>query len=79
MRGILISLFLVSIFSSCTTRPVTPSRDSRRTIDTMYQQKIIVLKPHMDSICTHVYDSLYTLAIDSILSVRRNEMNELVQ
>jgi hypothetical protein len=33
----------------------------------------------MDSICAGMYDSLYTVAVDSILNIRQQEMNELVK
>jgi hypothetical protein len=75
-----ILFFLAGFFLlACTTRPVTPSRASRRAIDTIYQQKVLALQPHLDSMCTLLQDSIYTLAIDSILTERREEMNELVK
>jgi hypothetical protein len=68
-------LFLVS----CTNRPVSPSKASRRAIDTIFQQKLIAIQPGMDSICAHVKDSIYNVAVDSILEERMLEMNELVE
>lgn len=64
---------------SCTNRPVSPSKASRRAIDTIFQLKVIALQPKMDSICTHVKDSIYKVAVDSILEERMAEMNELVE
>ena len=64
---------------SCTTRPVSPSKASRRAIDTIYQARIIALQPKIDSMCKIVHDSIYTLAVDSILNERRMEINELVE
>ena len=64
---------------SCTKRPVSPSKASRRAIDTIFQKEIIVLQPHIDSLCSRLQDSIYPLAVDSILNERRMEMNILVE
>lgn len=64
---------------SCTKRPVSPSKASRRAIDTIYQQKIIAIQPEIDSICAHLHDSIYTVAVDSIMKERTSEMIELVK
>ena len=75
-----VALLLCIIFmASCTTRNVTPTRASRRAIDTIFQQKVLVLQPQMDSICTQLHDSIYTVAVDSIMSERRIEMTNLVK
>lgn len=79
MRSFILCALFFLIMISCTNRPVTPTRNSRRTIDTLYQQKILVIQPKMDSMCAHLYDSLYSAAVDSILNVRKMEMNELVK
>ena len=74
-----IVLICVVFLCSCTTRIVTPSRASRRAIDTIYQQRIVVLQPHMDSMCALFSDSLYVVAVDSILTQRTREMSDLVK
>jgi hypothetical protein len=79
MRQMAMWLVLVLSLPSCTTRSVTPTRNSRITIDTIYQQKIIALQPAMDSLCKQLHDSLYAASVDSILSIRNLEMNELVK
>lgn len=79
MRLLLLLLISGICFSSCTKRHVTPTKDSRRAIDTIYQHKILVLKPELDSMCAWVYDSLYPLAVDSILRERQQEMDALVK
>lgn len=71
--------FTILFIISCTNRPVSPSKASRRAIDTIFQQKVIALQPTMDSICTHVKDSIYKVAVDSIFEERMAEMNELVE
>ena len=78
MRSVI--LFLCFLFlCSCTTRNVTPTRASRRAIDTIFQKNVLVIQPHMDSVCNRLHDSIYVVAVDSIMSERRIEMTNLVQ
>ncbi|MEO7906280.1 MAG: hypothetical protein ABIT06_04870 [Saprospiraceae bacterium] len=70
---------LSAILSSCTTRDVEPTRQSRHTIDTLFQQQIIVLKPEMDKSCDSLYASVYKNAIDSIETARRIEIDSLTR
>jgi hypothetical protein len=79
MRLIVLCVVMIIFLSSCTTRQVTPSRASRRAIDTIFQQEILLEQPKWDSMCLHWHDSLFTLVVDSILTVRQHEMNELVK
>jgi hypothetical protein len=79
MKWFLLCCCFVLLLVSCTNRRVSPSKASRRAIDTIFQLKVIALQPRMDSICEHVKDSIYQVAIDSILEERMAEMNELVE
>ena len=79
MKWIFIYLITGLFIFSCTKRPVTPSRASRKAIDTIYQKQVLMLQPEMDSICKIVHDSVYAKAVDSILNERRAEMMELVE
>lgn len=79
MKRFLFCCCIGLLLVSCTNRPVSPSKASRRAIDTIFQQKVIALQPTMDSICTHVKDSIYKVAVDSIFQERMTEMNELVE
>jgi hypothetical protein len=79
MRRSVLFVFILSICLSCTKRPVTPTRESRRAIDTLYQLKILELQPTMDSLCQVYMDSFYQVAVDSMLEERMEEMNKLVQ
>jgi hypothetical protein len=72
-------VFMILFFVSCTKRPVTPTRDSRRAIDTIFQKELLTIQPELDSMCKLLQDSLYPLAIDSILNERQMEMNNLVE
>lgn len=79
MKRILFCFCTGLLIVSCTNRPVSPSKASRRAIDTIFQQKVIAIQPAMDSICAHVKDSIYNVAVDSILEERMAEMNQLVE
>ena len=78
MRTIL-SLIIFLFLVSCTTRNVEPTRQSRHTIDTVFQQKSIVLQPEMDAYCDSIFPKIYQRAVDSIMAERRAEMNTLIQ
>ena len=69
----------ILLLVSCTKRPVSPSKASRRAIDTIYQQQIILIQPQIDSMCAHIEDSIFRVASDSILKERTQEMIELVE
>lgn len=76
-------LFLIACvlfcWVSCTTTTVEPTRTSRHTIDTLFQQKIILLKPEMDSLCRIMHAEVYKKAVDSLLVARKVEMEFLVE
>jgi hypothetical protein len=73
--GLCLGLFLVS----CTSRRVQPNRDSRRAIDTIYMNNVMLIQPKIDSLCAQLYDSIYVVAVDSILKERQEEMNALIK
>ena len=74
------SLCLVLFFiASCTSRPVEPTRTSRHTIDTIFQNNIIMLQPEIDSLCELVFQREYQKAVDSMMALRREEIDVLVQ
>lgn len=73
-------IFLLILFiTSCTSRPVEPTRSSRHTIDTLFSQRIISMQPEMDSLCKDLSKKIYTAAVDSIMKVRELEMDILVE
>ena len=77
---LLFFIFLLVVFiSSCTSRPVEPTRSSRHTIDTLFSQRILAMQPEMDSLCKDLSKKIYTAAVDSIMNVREMEMNILVE
>jgi len=79
MMRCLFFCFALLLLVSCTTRPVSPSKASRRAIDTIYQSRIISFQPQLDSMCAHLEDSIFRVASDSILKERTEEMIELVK
>ncbi len=79
MKRMLVIMSMGLFLFSCTSRRVQPNRDSRRAIDTIYKNNVMLLQPEIDSLCTHLYDSIYTVAIDSILHERETDMKSLVK
>ena len=79
MLSFISACIIIFSLGSCTTRSVEPTRTSRHTIDTLFQQKIIVLQPEMDSICNATKTTVYKAALDSIMATRNVEMNILVE
>jgi hypothetical protein len=79
MKRALVLLCIGLFLLSCTSRRVTPNRESRRAIDTIYKVNVMLLQPQIDSLCDRLYDSIYTVAVDSILNERQEEMNTLIK
>lgn len=72
-------MLIFPLWVSCTTRQVEPTRSSRRAIDTIFQKQVLLLQPQFDSVCMSRMDSIFTSAVDSMLTERRAEMIQLVQ
>jgi len=79
MKTFLFLAALLFSFASCTTREISPTRESRILIDSIYQQKVTVLQANLDSMCKVYMDSVYQFAVDSMLKERQDEMNKLVK
>jgi hypothetical protein len=79
MKSILIFVLIFFSLLSCTTREVAPTRESRISIDTIYQQKVSQLQLKQDSNCIVYMDSIYRYAVDSMLKEREEEMKKLVK
>ncbi len=79
MRRLLFMILILVHGLACTTRQVTPTRESRRIIDTTYTQRVLSLQPVMDSVCKTYGDSVYHAAVDSMLRERMDEMKALVK
>jgi hypothetical protein len=79
MRAPICLLLSFLLLLSCTTSTVTPTRKSRQIIDSIYQRKIVLLQPGMDSFCISMQDTVFHHAVDSIMSSRQLEMDSLVR
>lgn len=79
MKQLFIFVVLSSFFTSCTTREVSPTRESRLIIDTIYQQRVMAMQLELDSICKIYMDSVYHRAVDSMLKERQAEIIQLVK
>lgn len=74
---LLITLFIFS--SSCTTSSVTPTRNSRQAIDSIFQHQSLFLQAQLDSMCVKVREEYFQVTVDSIMNARKSEMNNLVK
>jgi len=79
MKSLLVFMLIFSSLMSCTTREVSPSRDSRIAIDTIYQQKVSQMQAGLDSMCVAYMDSVYRYAVDSMLKERENDIQQLIK
>ena len=51
----------------------------RRILDSLYNAEATQLRINSDSICTQLTDSLFTAAVDSLLLLRREEVQALYE
>jgi hypothetical protein len=79
MRIAIFICILLFTTVACARRAVEPTRESRRAIDTMFTQQVLVQQPSMDTLCKTYGDSIFHVAKDSMLQERLAEMKELVQ
>ena len=79
MKQFFIFITFYFFFTSCTTREVAPTRESRLIIDTIYQQKVMAMQMELDSICKIYMDSVYQRAVDSMIAERQAEILQLVK
>lgn len=75
---ILIGIIVLSTLA-CARRAVEPTRESRRAIDTLFTQQVVLQQPSIDTLCLAYGDSIFNVAKDSMLQERLAEMRELVQ
>ena len=79
MKGSLLFALIYFLFTSCTTREVAPTRESRHAIDTIYQQRVMAMQAELDSMCARYMDSVFHHAVDSMIAERQAEINQLVK
>jgi len=66
------------LLASCGKREIRLDRTLRRTIDTTAAKQIVILRPILDSLCDARYDSLVTVAVDSIMNKRQLEIKRII-
>jgi hypothetical protein len=59
--------------------PLSLSAEDRSLIDTLYEQEISVFRPRLDSFCEQFTNERLSLAVDSIIRLRRVEEIKLRQ
>lgn len=79
MKLIFIFIAFYFVLTSCTTREVAPTRESRLIIDTIYQQRVMAMQTELDSICKIYMDSVYQRAVDSMIAERQAEIIQLIK
>jgi hypothetical protein len=79
MKAVWCCIILFFLLLSCTTREVSPTRESRIAIDSIYQAKILEFQGQLDTLCRQYMDSVYRYAVDSMLKERQDEINRLVK
>ncbi len=79
MKNIFTCLSFLILVIGCTTSPVPPSSSSREAIDSIYNRKIFLLQLGMDSTCAQLSKDYFKIAVDSIMTARQTEMNNLVK
>jgi len=79
MKSACFIMIVFIFFAACTTSPVTPSRNSRQTIDSIFQHQTVFLQHEADSLCLLHRQMFFQAAVDSIMYARQSEMNNLVR
>ena len=74
-RFIVLFLFL---FTACIpeTEHLSPSEEER--VDTLYANRVEKWRPILDSLCLIREDSMVSHAVDSLLEIRKKEMEEIL-
>ncbi|MDX1940164.1 MAG: hypothetical protein SFU99_06400 [Saprospiraceae bacterium] len=74
----LVVAVIASSLAACQEQPLPELTFQQRELaDTLYLEKISVLRPQWDSLCDMRFDSLVRVAVDSLIQVRKGEEAEL--
>ncbi len=76
---VLIGLLALLTMMSCGKRTVKVDRVMKKIIDTTSAPIKVVLRDELDSLCTIRQDSMVAAAVDSILAVRRAEIEKIAK
>lgn len=72
-----IGILAMLMLGSCGKRTIRLDRTLRRAIDTTAAKQIVILRPILDSLCEERYDSLVSVAVDSIMEKRQLEIKRI--
>ena len=78
-RLLFIVLFCCVLTPSCQKRSVKLDRSTMRMIDTAAATQFSELRPVLDSICAAQFDSLISVAMDSIMTIRQKEIDQILK
>lgn len=76
---ILTGLLTLLIAMSCGKRTIKVDRVMKRTIDTTAAPIKVLLRDELDSLCIVQRDSMVAAAVDSILAVRKVEIEKIAK
>lgn len=69
---------LILCIASCTDPNAGQLTDAQLAmVDSLYNRDIDSIRIYYDSICTYQHDSIFDVAVDSILEVRLREIEQL--
>ncbi len=71
-------LLALVVLSSCRPETEDLSGAELQRVDTLYANAVELLRPQLDSICEFQSDSLVVVAVDSLLKVRQEEMEQIL-
>jgi hypothetical protein len=78
LKLLFFSFLLSFLFAVGCTEPPVPSLNSkdRRYIDSLYKDSIQVLRPIIDSLCELNFDDRVNAAVDSMMTIRLEEIRK---
>jgi hypothetical protein len=76
--AIVFTLLFCLTMLACRPQSDTLTPTERELVDSFYQKKVVELRPLLDSICAAQKDSLVERAADSLLKVRMEEIQKIL-
>ena len=75
----LLMLVLVISLPSCGEEVMSIDREMRRSIDTLFRAQRDLLMVELDSLCVAKHQELYPLLLDSVVSQREQERENILK
>ena len=81
MQEVFLFSFLLAAYILSCTEPPPPSLNSkdRDLMDSLFREEVAITETILDSLCNANFDSVVQSAVDSILQVRRKEIERQLQ